>query len=365
MNYKVNKKEKVNFNDLDLSCASSCTLVSEEFHLSGTCMFDSGSSLSFVKESVAKQLKLRSDSQWKGFLSTLTTKNEQKFNIYIVKVRGEDNIVHKIPCLGVEEIGSKEQIHTDALNALCKVAGICRTAIDQSSGPLTLLLGTNCYRLFPRIVKAPQHERLSRKHPNIKLLYSKLSQSLFFAGQCGSQWVQSLRDETPAKSYMINARGVFTSSFRRLSDKHRKIQTIESDDDSAGTEVATQGSQVRCASLSNVSTECCTSSVDINLGEHFTDPGRDEDVVGDHYTVPRRHENIVEANQIMFKGNIYTVTGFSVNDSSCELRLKCNSSSCSIHQQINAFRDEVSLPGPPTAGLRYPAGYVNMIRGQL
>ena len=174
-----------------------------------------------------------------------------------------------------------------------------------------------------------------------------------------------MRDETEARSFMINARGVFTSSFRRLSDKNRKIRTIESDEDSVGPEVTTKGGHDRGASLGNISTECCKSSVDLNLGEHYTIPSHEEDTLGDHYAVPRRQEDNIEANQILFKGNVYTVTGFSVNDSNCELRLKCNLSSCSIHQQINEFRSEVSLPSLPAAGLRYPAGYVNMVRGQL
>ena len=352
VSYKIHKKEKLDMNELDISCASSCTLVGAKRDLNGTCLFDSGSSLSFIRESTAKQLRLRSDSQWNGFLSTLTRKSDQIFNIYIVKVRGEDDTVYKVPCLGVEDIGFREQVPSDALDALCKAAGICKESLDQSSGPLSLLLGTNCYRLFPRSVKPPGHDKLSRKHPNIKLFYSVLSQAMFFSGQCGSQYLHSLRDEKKANNYMINARGILQSSFRRLSDKSRRIENVDSDDSgSAETLRPDVTCEDRAGALDSISMECQASSINLE--------------VEDYYQAPRREEESVATNQIKFRGNLYTIVGLSVSDSSCELKLKCVSSHCSIHQKIQNFRDEVSLPRPLPPGSRYPVGYVNMIRGNL
>lgn len=267
VSYKVHNKTNTDFNEMDISCASSCTLVSEKRDLAGLCLYDSGSSLSFVRETTAKQLGLQSDSVWNGFLSTLTVKNDQKFNIYVVKIRGEDGMVYKVSCLGVEDIGSKEQMHTELLTALCKVAGICKTAMDQSAGPLSLLLGTNAFRLFPKTVKPPGHEKLSKKHPNLKLFYSKLSQQLFFAGQCGSQWVKSLRDEPKGQSFMISARGVITSSFRRLSDKHRKIEDVESDEHEHDDQTDTLSTQGHTSSMSLRSDHYAAPNTCMNSGE--------------------------------------------------------------------------------------------------
>ena len=59
----------------------------------------------------------------------------------------------KVPCLGCPDIGVREQADTAMIATLCAASGVSRAALDLSGGPLSILLGTNAFRLFPKLVK--------------------------------------------------------------------------------------------------------------------------------------------------------------------------------------------------------------------
>ena len=370
--YKVEKNKVCEPREIDVSCASSCILVSPHLNLSGLCLFDSGSSLSFVRLSVARKLGLEPVSEWNGFLSTLTMKNQQRFSIFIVKIRGEKDEIFTVPCLGCEDIGVREQLDSEALNRLCKIAGICKSKLDQGGGQLSILLGTNAFRAFPKSCKAPNQAKLSKKHPNIKLFYSRLSQEFFFAGQYGSHWAKQLKDENVAHNFMISAKGVFRSSFRKFSDlsdrRQGYIHTVETDDEEVDSITCAQGDgqgdgqddgQVGAA------TSCAQGNA--RIAANCAQLQARSEIHSGHYQTPTHvtNEEDERPNMLHFKGNQYKVIGFTLDGSNCFLKLKCEPHNCSIHQSIQEFQEDFQLPqAAPRLLPPYNTGYVNMIRGR-
>ena len=248
----------------------------------------------------------------------------------------------------------REQLDSDALNRLCKIAGICRSKLDHGGGQLSILLGTNAFRAFPKSCKAPNQLKLSKKHPNIKLFYSRLSQEFFFAGQYGSHWAKQLKDENIAHNFMISAKGVFRSSFRKLSDKRQGyIHTVETDDEEVDSITCAQGD-----SLDDRQIRTATNCAQL--------PARSE-IHSGHYQTPTHatNEEDEKTNMLHFKGNQYKVIGFTLDGSNCFLKLKCEPQNCSIHQSIQDFQEDFGLPQAPARLLPpYNTGYVNMIRGR-
>ena len=423
-NFSVAESAESN-RQVDISCASSCVLTHKGKDLMGCVLFDSGSSLSFIRESVARQLQLEPVSRWNGFLATLTTKEDQSFDVYLVEVRGEAGSVFKVPCLGCPDIGVREQADTAMIATLCAASGVSRAALDLSGGPLSILLGTNAFRLFPKLVKAPKQDKLETKHPNVKLFYSKLSQSLFFSGQCGSNWAKELKDvkskkcRQQAKNFMIRGRRMFRASFGK-GDK------VPAEDEASGSEVANPSSIVStgasqgdkkvapdevsdttyssysCAdrklwqeicstaeiyrirrlereNKAGEETVSCGSIIDDILNEDSSE-GSGASLAGtmgstNHYDVPRLlasadhldSDTYTREDRVTFRGNKYKVIGFHLNDRCCFLRLSCVPEECNIHKSIADFRRALVEPDTNISReaeyLRNPPyGYCNMAK---
>ena len=360
-NYRVHEQD---IHRQVLSCASSCTFLSSNFNLQGIAMYDTASSLSFVRLSIAQQLQLPAVGNWNGNLSTLTSKEYRQFPVFVATLAGVNDEIFKIPVLGVNDIGSKEENSTKAINLLCKYAGICKSNLDQVCGPVSILVGIDAMRLFPKTIRPPNERWFNHKAPDCKMFLSKLSNKMFFAGTFGKEWSNELKESK--SNYMVSGRGSLFSS--NIKNKNKNKLTVIIDPETRASPAASltlngDGGVTPTPALPTSPPPTKPKSAWVQTWARPTASGKSVDAPGvggaaretpelsspslspkarDHYYCSP--SSLKDTSSVYYKGNRYRVLTFKCTENSCFLGLQCQYQFCRIHKTIDEFKTSTSLP---------------------
>ena len=214
--YRINNKSKHQCRALDnlhatpLPHTSMCRLQTIDGRwMRGLALFDSASSITFIKKSVAEKLGLVSTFTWTVELSTLTTKGVETLSGYHLRIQGLDGVIYSITAYGCDDIGCKDEPNPEIIKYLCKLTGVSASSVDLSYGNIGILLGTADQRTFPIPVPTPIKGSLSAKHPDIQLFKSRTTDKMILSGMFYPPNDRPARDIVPVykvhHSYMIGA----------------------------------------------------------------------------------------------------------------------------------------------------------------
>ena len=114
-------------------------------------LLDVGAGLNLVLTSTAKRLKLRQIKTWHGTITTINGDSKGDFPVFLVPVKDTTGQTHRIAAIGIQHIGLKTSVPPDTFSKICNNLNISPNLVQQTSGPIELLIG-----LESRILLAKQ-----------------------------------------------------------------------------------------------------------------------------------------------------------------------------------------------------------------
>ena len=160
-------------------------------------MFDVCSTDNWLVIEHAHKLGAKKVGEFQGIVKTINGHERSTLPRYEVRVQMSDSNWTKIHCLGVKNIGWKPQIEECRFQRLCKEFGVRSSEVDNTAGPIGLLLGLKNQSLLATRVASFQ----STRFPEVGLYASPVLQNKYiFVGHEG------LSDKnSPTMNYRISA----------------------------------------------------------------------------------------------------------------------------------------------------------------
>ena len=160
-------------------------------------MFDVCSTDNWLVIEHAHKLGAKKVGEFQGIVKTINGHERSTLPRYEVRVQMSDSNWTKIHCLGVKNIGWKPQIEVCRFQRLCKEFGVRSSEVDNTAGPIGLLLGLKNQSLLATRVASFQ----STRFPEVGLYASPVLQNKYiFVGHEGLSV-----ENSPTTNYRISA----------------------------------------------------------------------------------------------------------------------------------------------------------------
>ena len=138
-----------------------------------TCLWDNGSQVNFILDSVAKKLGYTGHPTMINLTTVGSFVRPVKYNRYTIQLRSNTGDLHKVDVYGVPTLGNRPAISSKDLQSFANQFNVKQSEINNRHGQIQILMGIPNLKLHPLRVKRIE---------NVELLKSKFGKPFMVLG---------------------------------------------------------------------------------------------------------------------------------------------------------------------------------------